>query len=560
MKYRLIPINSSPKNNIREINYGTPKQKNNLIPIIKFPLVKKSNSKYLSTSNITYRSNKQNLSTECSIINPLNNITSLKSPLKKEKRLPLCHSPKYVFSPYKIDYNIINLANDILKQRNTQKIFMHSLLRNSRKNVIKTIKEISLKNYHIDLIKKKIIDINNNENLINQSLNISSNKLAEDFKNFLNNVNMHKTEQKKENEKFWKIGYAYDIKLKELNEESEINKKLNIHIIQIIKQISNCKKYSTFLYKIFGLQYPYENIEELDNKLKINEDIREKIINVYSKIDKIDLDIFGNEETLMRKFGLYEQKLLKILSNKEKIIKEYNNMVIDNENEIFLLKQKIKMFKEDLNEAIIKKNKLTELISKVYYLNTNEKNDTNKNKINDMRYLDENLNECIKCIKELGNFLEVGEKSVEVNNSNELKELKKYMDYSNDIVKCLEEKEKCVNEYTKIIDNIMTKGNYKDKQILQNLLGKLKRENKFKKIVNIKNKREELNSDKRIKEIKRLQKFVLFQKRIFLDAPMKIKHNKTEKIKLKENRDYDILYYSSEESDFNENKKNSFQL
>ena len=107
MKYRLIPINSSPKNNIREINYGTPKQKNNLIPIIKFPLVKKSNSKYLST--------------ECSIINPLNNITSLKSPLKKEKRLPLCHSPKYVFSPYKIDYNIINLANDILKQRNTQK-------------------------------------------------------------------------------------------------------------------------------------------------------------------------------------------------------------------------------------------------------------------------------------------------------------------------------------------------------------------------------------------------------------------------------------------------------
>ena len=78
--------------------------------------------------------------------------------------------------------------------------------------------------------------------------------------------------------------------------------------------------------------------------------------------------------------------------------------------------------------------------------------------------------------------------------------------------------------------------------------------------MNIKNKREELNSDKRIKEIKRLQKFVLFQKRIFLDAPMKIKHNKTEKIKLKENRDYDILYYSSEESDFNENKKNSFQL
>ena len=37
---------------------------------------------------------------------------------------------------------------------------------------------------------------------------------------------------------------------------------------------------------------------------------------------------------------------------------------------------------------------------------------------------------------------------------------------------------------------------------------------------------------------------------------MKIKHNKSEKINLKENRDNDSLYYSSDENDFNDNKKN----
>lgn len=122
-------------------------------------------------------------------------------------------------------------------------------------------------------------------------------------------------------------------------------------------------------------------------------------------------------------------------------------------------------------------------------------------------------------------------------------------------MKCLENKERLVNEYTSKINDIIKNGNYKDKQILLNLLGKIKRDNKFKKIINIKNKREELSNEKRLNEIKRSQKYVLFRKKIFIDVPLKIKHNKTSKVNLKENNDYDYLCYSSEESEENEKDK-----
>ena len=55
-------------------------------------------------------------------------------------------------------------------------------------------------------------------------------------------------------------------------------------------------------------------------------------------------------------------------------------------------------------------------------------------------------------------------------------------------------------------------------------------------------------------EYKRSQKNVIYQKRVFIDVPIKVKHNKTQKVNLKEKNDYEFLYYSSEESEENDNK------
>ena len=560
MKYKLIPIIKSPKFVSKKIHYNNSNQNIKKNQKIKLPLTQTSHSKYLSSSNITNPSNRQNLSTNYSIANTLNNITATKNQLSKTKTLrrPLYHSPKNIFNPQKIDNNIINTASNILKQRNNERIFMFSLQRNSKKEIINSIKEISLKNYHIDLLRKKRIDIDAKENFINQSLMQSSHKLEKDYEYFLNIIDRLKTEQKKDEEKLGEISNIYENTLNELTKETNINKKLNSNIIKEIKLISNYKRYGSFLYKIFGMTYPYEEIDELDNILKISEDIREKVIRVYQKVDKVDIEIFGNVETLMKRFEKYEEILIKHLSNKEKVIKDYKNMLFDNINEIFVLKQKRKMFKEDLNEAISKKKKLMELMSNIFNLNTNEEQDINN--INNMQYVDENLETCVSCIKDIGNCLEIERikgNDIDIINSKtktNTNDLKDYIDYAKDIIKCLKEKEEKVNEYTTIINDIINCGSHKDKQIILNLLGKMKRDNKFKKIINIRNKREELSNEKRLNEYKRSQKNVIYQKRVFIDVPIKVKHNKTQKVNLKEKNDYEFLYYSSEESEENDNK------
>ena len=174
-----------------------------------------------------------------------------------------------------------------------------------------------------------------------------------------------------------------------------------------------------------------------------------------------------------------------------------------------------------------------------------------------MQYVDENLKSCINFIIEIGKCLDIKNindynENISIDSNNQLEYLKEFIEHSRDIIKCLEEKERLVNEFTDYINVIKKKGTYRDKQILFKLIDKMKRDNKFKNIINIKNKREQLTNVKKLDAIKRSQKFVIRQKKIFIDVPIKTKHNKSEKIKFKENNEYDeYLKYSSEESEDN---------
>ena len=572
-KYRKIPIIKSPQNPSKRININTSKHSTNYNhSLVKLPLARTSQSKFSSMMNLKNESTKQNLTTNYSLMNSQNNNTTSninnnsllfinsknKNNASHTPRPSHFYSPKNFFDPHKIDYDLINGANDIIKQRKNNKIFLYSLQRNSRKDVLNTIKEISLKNFHINLIRKRRIDIDEKENYINQTLINSSHTLDKNYANFIKIVEILKTEQKKDEEKIVQINSKYESTLSEFNNEININKNLLSNIIKMIKLISNSKMCGSFLYSIFGMSYPFEEIPELDNRIKINEDLSEKVIKVYGNIEKIDTSIFGDDETIMQKFNKFEEKLITILSNKEKLKKEYNNMLKENRNEINILKQKIKMFNEDLEEATFKKKKLLELMENIFNLDKKEENELEN--INSMKYVDEDLKACTNYLFEIGDCLEIkgineNKLNINFNSTNELENLKELIDYSKDIIKCLEEKEKLVNEYTDTISIIKTKGTYRDKQILSKLIAKMKRDNKFKNIINIKNKRNELTNVKKLDAIKRQQKFVLRQKKIFIDVPMKTAHNKTEKIKFKENNEYEeYIKYSSEESEENENK------
>ena len=571
-KYRKIPIIKSPQNPSKRITINTSKQSTNYNhSLVKLPLANTSKSKYLSVTDLKRESTKQNLTTNYSLMNSQNNLTStntnnnsfLHSNINSNNiistvntsRLSHYYPPKNIFDSHRINYDLLNEANEIIKQRRNDKAFLYSLLRNPKKDIVNTIKEISLRNFHIDLIKKRRIDIDEKENYINQSLINSSHKLDKNYANFLNVVDALKTEQKKDEEKIKQINVKYESILKDYNNELTINKNLNNNIIKYIKIISNCRMFGCFLYKIFGIAYPYKEIPEFENRTKINENLCEKVIEVYGKDVNIDTSIFERDDAIMKKFNKYEEKLITVLSNKEKLQKEYNNMLKENRVEINILKQKIKMFSDDLDELNLKKKNLIELMSNIFNLNKKEENDINN--LNKMQYVDENLKACINFIIEIGKCLEIKNLNeyngnININSNNQLEYLKEFIEHSRNILKCLEEKEKLVNEFTDYINVIKKKGSYKDKQILSKLIDKMKRDNKFKNIINIKNKREQLTNVKKLDAIKRSQKFVLHQKKIFIDVPIKTKHNKSEKVKIKENNEYDeYIKYSSEESEDN---------
>ena len=79
------------------------------------------------------------------------------------------YSPDKVSPRYKIKEELIKNANNILTQRISHKSPSQILSYGLKRNIINNSKDVSLKNYMINLIKKKRIEINNRELLIKDS-------------------------------------------------------------------------------------------------------------------------------------------------------------------------------------------------------------------------------------------------------------------------------------------------------------------------------------------------------------------------------------------------------
>ena len=144
------------------------------------------------TNNTTNKSNTTNYTGINQSLSYLVSYPSYNSNLSSPQR----------FSPRnKIKEELIKSANNILNQRLYNKSPTKVLPYGLKRTIINESKEISLKNYIINLIKEKRNDINNRELLINTSLINSSDKLERDYKNFLNSVDNLKSEQKNDEEK-----------------------------------------------------------------------------------------------------------------------------------------------------------------------------------------------------------------------------------------------------------------------------------------------------------------------------------------------------------------------
>ena len=131
------------------------------------------------TNNTTNKSNNTNYT-------GINN--SLSYLISNQSNNSYLYSSQRLYPKNKIKEELIKSANNILTQRLYNKPPTKFLPYGLKRTIINESKEISLKNYMIDLIKKKRNDINNRELLINTSLINSSDKLERDYKNFLNSV------------------------------------------------------------------------------------------------------------------------------------------------------------------------------------------------------------------------------------------------------------------------------------------------------------------------------------------------------------------------------------
>ena len=481
------------------------------------------------------------------------NYSGINNSLSNTNIFPYTSQKPYFYSPQRTQRNLkkeelFKSANNIINQRinhiSPSKIIPYGF----KRTYINASKEISLKNYLIDLIKKKRNEINNNELKINNSLKSSSDKLEKDYKNFFISIDNLKNEKKREEDKLNHIKIIYDNTLSEYIKQLNINKKLNQQIIRIIKLICTFKRYGSFLHKVFDLPFIYDDLDELNKRIKNYEEVGEKLIKLYEKNkneNKI-MDILKNENILFQKFNYYEEKLMKVLTDKEIIKKENKNIFIKEKTEINLLKKKIKECQEDLHELNNNKKKELLLMDKYNYNNNNNDKVNNIKNINNKLKYEETMNEYMEFIVDLGRCtgLELKNK----NNKNTLEGEKDYHIFCQNTLKCLKDKEKNVNEYINKIDNILKYGESEDKELITKVISNVKKDNKLKKMINVKQQKEELNNKKRLNDIKRSEKYIICGKKVIPDYPFNInKKKKKEKINIQNTDDYEYLYYSSEE-------------
>lgn len=482
--------------------------------------------------------------------NNTTNLTGLNNSLPNLGRIS--YDKSYLFSHKKfpkikkIKEKLIKNTNNSLIQRENNKSSDRIFFYMNKKEIIKQSKEISLNNYLIDLIKKERIDINKKELLIKASLINNSIKLEKNYQYCLNFLDQLKYENKIEEEKRNKIKNMYDNNLNEYFCQLGLNKQLKLNIAKIVKLICINKKYGSFVHKVFELPFLFDDFEDFNISIKDYEEIADKIIKIYEKNEnknKID-KILENEELLLERFHYYEEKLMSILMNKEKIKKENQNILKMEKEELNILNKKLKFFQEDLNQLNENKKKILLLIEKYNFNNENDKSNNNSIKM----FNEERIKEYIGYINEIGKCMGIEFKNKSKNN---IQLTNDYYIYYKNTIECLKLKEKNVNENIRKIDDILENGENSDKELILKAIENIKRENKYRKIVNIRRQKENSDILSILNTIKKSEKNIIKNKKIFIDFPFnKNKKNIKKNKNIKNNEDYEYLYYSSSEEKY----------
>ena len=440
---------------------------------------------------------------------------------------------KTVASIMKEKQKELDTADEIMKERH-KKGLGGGLGDGSRRKakVLEKSREICLDNYMITQLRQKRTEISKKEFFVDAALKRSEKQYEKDYRAFIDFVGDIKKKEKKEEEILNNLKNKKDQTEARLNEELTINKKLVEKCDIVIKTIVLLKTYGSFVHKVFNTDFIYDELSK--SKLHYKNDIylKDKIIAVYEKSKKLPPSyeeeinsILKYDESLMQQYSQYEEKLVKMLEDKNYIDKEITNIKLNAENQIMSLNKKIKEAEKEYKELTFeKKSILSEM--KEYQINT----------ITDMEELSH-------YIIELGML--TGVQSPRLNG---IENITDFLSYCKETVNCLSEKEKMVNNYIDEIDEIINSGNDKDRNIIEKLLFERKKLIKKEKQQKLKSEQDDYEKKKKAKAIERAKRIVIKGRKIYENiAEWKRFHKDIQIKESDEEDDNQYLYYSSED-------------
>ena len=341
-----------------------------------------------------------------------------------------------------------------------------------------------------------------------------------------------KKKEKKEEEILNKMKNKKDQTENKLNEELIINKKLMEKCEIMVKTIVLLKTYGSFVHKVFNTDFLYDKLS--NSKLNYKNDIylKDKIIALYEQSKTLPKSyeeeinsILNYDESLMQQYSQYEEKVVKMLEDKNYISKEITNIKLNSEKQLKNLNKKLNEAEKEYQKLNFeKKSILTSM--KEYQFNT------------------------VSEIDELSNYIiELGTLSgLQCPRNNALENVTDFLCYCKDTINYLGEKEKMVNNYIEEIDEIIKSGNEKDKNIIEKLLFERKKLIKKEKQQKLKLEHDEYEKKKKLKAIERAKRIVIKGRKIYDNIAEWKQFHKD--IKIKETEDVDdnqYLYYSSED-------------
>jgi hypothetical protein len=425
----------------------------------------------------------------------------------------------------------LNMADEILKERKKRGLGGGTFGKKVSQ-VLEKSKEICLDNYMITQLREKRTEISKKEFFVEKALKRSEKQYEKDYRAFIDFVGDIKKKEKKEEEILNKLKNKKDQTEIKLNEELAIHKKLMEKCDMMIKIIILLKSYGSFVHKVFHADFIYDELS--NSKLNYKNDIylKDKIISLYEKSKKLPESyeeeinsILKYDESLMQQYSQYEEKLVKMLEDKNYIDKEITKMTLDYQNQMNILDKKLKEAEKEYSRLNFeKKGILSEM--KEYEIST----------ISEM-------DELSNYIVELGTLT-----GLQTSRQNPLENITDFLCYCKDTINLLGEKEKMVNNYIDEIDEIINSGNKEDKLIIEKLLFERKKLIKKEKQQKLKNEQDEHEKKKKLKAIERAKRIVIKGRKIYENIAEWKRFHKDVQIKESDDEDDNqYLYYSSED-------------